>query len=280
METTIKRVLVPTDLTDKSLHVLDYAIDLAKISGGELLLLHAYHIPTVVTDVTVVMPSLEEVEKGLQEEMDVLEKRCSLVLGGQDRVKSLIVAGFVRDEIKNTIKNEVIDLVVMGVMGEGFLDEHFFSSNTVTTMKEGETIVLSIPKGCTFTPVKHLALASDFSVLKEDTHSLKRFLDLIKLFESHVYLVHIGVNDAVPNGLEAAQGLKLDTLLEGVPHTFHYYNHGDVVQGINEFTDLYHVDMVAMIPHKHGFFDALLHGSTTRKMAFHGHVPLLVLPLG
>lgn len=280
METTIKRVLVPTDLTDKSLHVLDYAIDLAKFSGAELLLLHAYHIPTVVTDVTVIMPSITEVEEGLQEEMNVLAKRCSLVLGGQDRVKTLVVPGFARDEIKNTAKSESIDLVVMGVLGEGFLDEHFFSSNTVTIMKEAETLVLSIPKGCKFTPVKHLALASDFSALKEDNQSLQRFLDLIKLFEAHVYLVHIGVNDAVPNGVEAAQGLKLDALLDGVPHTFHYYNHGDVVQGINEFTGMYHVDMVAMMPHKHGFFDTLLHGSNTRKMAFHGKVPLLVLPLG
>lgn len=280
METTIKKLLVPTDLTDKSLHLLDYATDLAKFSGAEITLLHAYHVPTVVTDVTVVMPSLEEVEKGLQEDMDKLADRCALALGSRDKVSTLVVPGFVQDEIKATVEKHHIDLVVMGVLGGGFLDEHLFSSNTVNTMQQAGCLVLSVPKDCKFGPVKHLALASDFSSLKDDKRSLTRFLDLVKIFQAHVYLVHIGVNDYVPDGVEAAQGLKLDTLLEAVPHTFHHYSHGDVVLGMNEFTEMYHVDMVAMIPHKHGFMDALFHGSNTRKMAFHGHVPLLVLPIG
>lgn len=280
METTVKKILVPTDLTDKSLHVLDYATDLAKFAGAQIVLLHAYHVPTVVTDVTVVMPSLEDVENGLKEDMDVLADRCALALGSRDRITTLVVPGFVQDEVKATVKKLSIDLVVMGVLGGGFLDEHLFSSNTVSIMKDADTLVLSVPKECKFGPVKHLALASDFSTLKEDKRLLERFLSLVKLFEAHVYLVHIGVNDYVPDGIEAAQGLKLDTLLETVPHTFHHYSHGDVVQGMNEFTDMYHVDMVAMIPHKHSFSEALFHGSNTRKMAFHGRVPLLVLPLG
>lgn len=280
MKTTIKKLLVPTDMTDKSLHVLDYATDFAKFSGAELIIMHAYHVPTVVTDVTVVMPSLEEVEKGLEEDMKQLAERCALALGGSDKVTTLVVPGFVQDEIKATVDKYGIDLVVMGVLGGGFLDEHLFSSNTVSVMRDAGCLVLSVPKDVKFGPVKHVALASDFSALKEDKRSLDRFLDLVKLFEAHVYLVHIGVNDFVPDGVEAAQGLKLDTLLESIPHTFHHYSHGDVVQGMNEFTAMYHVDMVVMIPHKHGFTDALFHGSNTRKMAFHSQVPLLVLPIG
>ena len=276
----MKTILVPTDLTDKSLHVLDYATDLAKFAGAEIVLMHAYHIPTVVTDVTVVMPSIEEVEAGLQEDMDVLRDRCALALGSAERVKTLIVPGFVQDEIKSAVEKFAADILVMGVLGGGFLDEHLFSSNTVSMMREAGCLVISVPKECKFGPVKHVALASDFSAINENKRCMTRFLDLIRLFEAHVYLVHIGVNDYVPDGMEAAQGLKLDTFLKGVPHTFHHYSHGDVVKGMNEFTDMYHVDMVTMIPHKHGFADALFHGSNTRKMAFHSHVPLLVLPLG
>jgi nucleotide-binding universal stress UspA family protein len=147
-------------------------------------------------------------------------------------------------------------------------------------MRDAGCLVISVPKTCKFSPVKNIALASDFSAIKENKRSMERFLDLLRFFEAHVYVVRIGDAQDIPDGIEAANGLKLEAMLQDVPHTFHQYTHSDVAHGLNEFAGMYHAEMVAMIPHKHGFFDELIHGSATRKMAFHGNVPLLVLPLG
>jgi nucleotide-binding universal stress UspA family protein len=38
------------------------------------------------------------------------------------------------------------------------------------------------------------------------------------------------------------------------------------------------VDMLAMVHRPHGFFDGLLYGSYTQKMAAHISIPLLVFP--
>lgn len=42
-----KTILVPTDFGDPSEAALDYAIDLARVSGAEIVLMHAYEIPVV-----------------------------------------------------------------------------------------------------------------------------------------------------------------------------------------------------------------------------------------
>jgi len=47
---------------------------------------------------------------------------------------------------------------------------------------------------------------------------------------------------------------------------------------LTEFVSTYHVDMLAMIPHRHSLFDNLLHSSVTKGIILKAKVPLLILP--
>ena len=50
-----------------------------------------------------------------------------------------------------------------------------------------------------------------------------------------------------------------------------------VVENINDFIDLYEIDLLAMFQPHRTFFENLFHHSTTKEMALKTHVPLLVL---
>jgi nucleotide-binding universal stress UspA family protein len=49
------------------------------------------------------------------------------------------------------------------------------------------------------------------------------------------------------------------------------------VNGINQFVDEQQVDLVITVPKEHNFFAQLFSSSHTKKLAFHSHVPILVL---
>lgn len=42
-----KKILVPVDFSDRSNEALEYALDLAKVLGAEIVLLHVYEVPVV-----------------------------------------------------------------------------------------------------------------------------------------------------------------------------------------------------------------------------------------
>jgi nucleotide-binding universal stress UspA family protein len=52
---------------------------------------------------------------------------------------------------------------------------------------------------------------------------------------------------------------------------------GDIIQSINGYVDEKQVDMLVMAKHNRNFFDRLFHRSLSKQMAFHTHIPLLIL---
>lgn len=280
MEATIQTILVPTDLSDKVSNAIDYAVEIAKKANAKLVLFHSYYIPTVVTDVSVVMPSIEEVESGIREEMELLQTDIAQRLGDPSRVSYTFHPGFPRDEIKRFAKECFADLIVMGMQGEGFIDEHLFGSVTVSVMRTAPCLVLSIGTKTDFKEIKQIALACDYRTIQHPEKVFAPFKALVKLLDAHVYILHIADNPLeAPTPDQAVVGVAIDHALEGVSHTFHQYQDADVVHGLNEFIDKYNIDLLTMVPHEHTFLHNLMVGSETKRMVFHGNAPMLIVQM-
>ncbi len=280
MEATIQTILVPTDLSDKGSRAVDHAVGIAKKGNVNIILYHAYHIPTVVTDVTVVMPSIEEVENGIREEMEVVQADVVRRLGDASRVSYVFTPGFPKVEIVRFAKECSADLIVMGMQGEGFIDEHLFGSVTVSVMRAAPCMVLSIGTKTGFNEIKHIALACDYRTIEHPEKVFAPFKALVKLLDAHVYVLHIADNPLeVPTPDQAIVGLAIDRALEGVSHTFHQYQDSEVVHGLNEFIDKYKIDLLTMVPHEHTFLHNLMVGSETKRMAFRGNAPMLIVQM-
>jgi nucleotide-binding universal stress UspA family protein len=280
MEATIQTILVPTDLSDKVSNAIDYAVEIAKKANAKLILFHSYYIPTVVTDVSVVMPSIVEVENGIREDMERLQSDVAQRLGDPSKVSYTFLPGMPRDEIKRFAKECFADLIVMGMQGEGFIDEHLFGSVTVSVMRTAPCMVLSIGVKTDFKEIKQIALAFDYRTIEHPEKVFAPFKAFVKLLDAHVYILHIADNPLeVPTPDQAVVGLAIDHALEGVSHTFHQYQDAEVVHGLNEFIEKYKIDLLTMVPHEHTFLHNLIVGSETKRMAFRGNAPMLIVQI-
>ncbi len=279
MEATIQTILVPTDLSDKVTNAIHHAVGIAKKANAKIVLFHVYHIPTVVTDVTIVMPSIGEVETSIREQMEKLKADVGMRLGDASKVSYVFNPGFPKEEIVEFAKECFADLIVMGMQGSGFVNEYLFGSVTVSVMRHAPCMVLAVGMQTDYKEIKHITLACDYRSIPHPEKVFSPFRALVKLLDAHVYILHIAKDPVeVPNPEQAAEGIKLDHALEGISRTFHQYQDSDVVHGLNEFIDKYSVDLLTMVPHEHTFLHNLMVGSETKRMAFHGNAPMLIIP--
>jgi hypothetical protein len=52
----------------------------------------------------------------------------------------------------------------------------------------------------------------------------------------------------------------------------------DITQALNDFIKKHHVNILAMMPHKHTLTERLLRKSETKDMIFNTGIPIVVLP--
>ena len=122
----IKRILLPVDGSEHSRRAADYAIELAKLVGAEIMLIHCRQIPIVETHI----PGYDQTLAALKAESQVtLEAYKNLLQKSGIPFQDKIVEGRARDVIPS-MAAKGIDLVVMGSHGRTNLEGLFLGSVT------------------------------------------------------------------------------------------------------------------------------------------------------
>ena len=140
----IKKILVPTDLSELSLASIDYARSLANVYGARVFLLHAVDVVPVVSfptiDFTLETSLQDEAEKG----KEILENFASRFLGDVDHVTAVVRRGFAYEEIMRFVDEEGIDLIVMATHGRTGLPHIIMGSVAERVVRHSPVPVLTI----------------------------------------------------------------------------------------------------------------------------------------
>lgn len=272
----MKAILVPTDFSVISNNALDYAIELAKLTHAKIILFHAYYIPVVAAEALMATPDPHEMESYARETLESLEQIIHVRHGNAIQTECVCTCGLAVDEIHLFVKKHQTDLVVMGMHGAGYLEEKLIGSVTTSLIRKAACPVLAIDKHVRFKIPRRIVMACDHSHIRRS--ALWPLKDMAALFGSHVYILHVTKESVADMDLDTAiESLKLDDCFRQLDHSFHSVTNEEVVNGINDYVEKMHMDMVVMIPREKSFFEALFSGSNTRRMAFHTRVPLLAL---
>ena len=141
---SINRILCATDFSDASKHAYAYAIDLAARLQSELLLIHAYQIPTyTLPDGMVEVPV--EVESNIKKR---LSEQLAEFLGSVDsqgvRVESRLLDGVPYVEIIHAARELKADLIVVGTHGRTGLAHLLLGSVAERVVRTSDVPVLTI----------------------------------------------------------------------------------------------------------------------------------------
>jgi len=136
---TIKRILVPVDLSEPSIQALDYAVDLAAFFKARLTVLFVAEPLYYAGDLGLV---LEEQERLGREQLRCLEER---VHQRGRRCETILLRGTPYQVISDEARRRAADLIVMGTHGRTGLSHLVMGSVADRVVRIAPCAVLTVP---------------------------------------------------------------------------------------------------------------------------------------
>jgi nucleotide-binding universal stress UspA family protein len=270
----MKRILIPTDFTKYADEAIEVGAQIAKKHGYEIVLIHMLELPGQMNDAIKGETSIPEVMlfKRKAEEMLRSIKNRPYLAG--INITEVVRLDGAYNGINNYIKQNSIDLIVMGSHGTSGIDEIFIGSNTEKVVRLSEIPVLVIKSKNENFNVANIVFASDFS--KEIKKPFAKVLEFAKLFESKLSLVMI----CTPNSFKSTMSAR-NIITEFVAdfdmpeYTFETYNESNIEKGIINYSNEKEADLIAFCTHGRTALNHFFTGSISEDLVNHAKKPVL-----
>jgi nucleotide-binding universal stress UspA family protein len=273
----MKTIIIPTDFSPVATNALHYGIEMAKKINASLLLFHVYQVPVSFTDVPVVLVSVDELQKIAEDQIATLKKEVEHITSGAVKVYTETRLGNVADEIENLCSKINPFAVVMGSKGSTGLEKAIFGSNTLTAIKHLTWPIICVPPGKTFGDgIKKIGFACDFRdvVQTTPTNFIKEFQ---KEFNAELHVLNVDYHHKHFSADTPSESALLHTMLEDSKPEYHFIEHKDIEDGINEFAEKNNLDLIITIPKKHKLLEGIFKPSSTKQLVYQSHVPVMCI---
>lgn len=276
-------ILVPTDFSATAKNAAQYAIRLgADLGVKKIVLYNAYQSTPVITEPT--MPAMPLMDVDMLQDVSrdsmkhfrqSLQEECPAGIELEEKAEF----GILSNEINEVCESCSVDLIVMGVTGTSKIEEVLIGSTAISVFKHSKIPVLVVPANGAYTPIKNVALASDLKKVMETTpvQTIKRILDETK---ARLHVLNVYEGEKKISSDKTYQQELLQSLFKDYKPEFHYASNEKFINGINDFVDNNKIDLIIVIPRRHGIFDSPFKESHSKQLAFHSHVPLMYVREG
>ena len=279
----MRTILLPTDFSKNSRKAISYAIELYDTEACIFVLLHVYKVNDYEESSRLTpIPAPQVIEKAHQKKLLLLEEMAnefkSKLSNKQHHFefeaanKPLVAA------VREAIKKQNAELVVIGTHGHTGGSEVVYGSNTVDLMEEIQRCpVLAVPANFTFRPLKEIVLAHGFKaeLIPNDLNFLIR---LSRKFKAPIRILYIAEEGGLTKGQKQNKKWILNHFKEQkAEHTFHSLDFLSTPLGIYAFTESRGSDMIAFINKKHSLVENLLFDPLYKDLGHYSKIPVLVL---
>ncbi len=271
----MKTIIVPTDFSPVATNAMNFAADMALNIQASVLLLHVYKVPVSFSEVPVVLASMDDWKKSSEEKLENLKQSLTHITSGKLKIYTEARLGDVVDELEDLCKHVQPFAVVMGTRGASGIERILFGSTTLTAIRHLKWPVIVVPPGKEFGKgIKKIGFACDFREVVETTpiHFIKQ---MVKEFNAELHVLNVDFENKQFKPETPEQSLLLHTMLEDANPNYHFINHIDIEDGINEFAETNNLDLLIAIPKKHKLLEGLFNKSSTKQLVAQAHVPVM-----
>jgi nucleotide-binding universal stress UspA family protein len=282
----MKTILIPTDFSENAHHALRFALYLSENVPFKICILHWTEI--LIPTSTPTSHYKELYDQQFDSKLKALKADIHKVLKSIDHQSDESSIQYIlkdsssfEDSTIEAIKENKVDLVIMGTHGASGIKKIFFGSNTTQIIDKAQIPVIAVPSSYPISPIHKIAYASDLKDVVGEVGELVKFASLLK---ASIEIFH--VFPSFPQWVDPSEEniAKLtEQLAKAYPHQ-HFtirvvqtYKENDVVSGIETYTKSFRPDIMAMFTVKRTFWDKLFDASRTEEYAFNATIPLLTL---
>ena len=108
-----------------------------------------------------------------------------------------------------------------------------------------------------------------------ETTPIQFIRNMVKEFGAELHVLNVDYESRHFKPETPEESMMLHTLLQDLDPDYHFINHVDIEDGINEFVEENNIDLLITIPKKHNLLDSLFKHSSTKKLVSGSHVPVM-----
>ena len=280
----MKKLLVPVDFSVPSNNAVAYAAGLANIRGVEHIILLANCYTSAFEQL---FPSPDFVPCGdvdvqtkksqLSVELKALKERILKKLNPGIQVQLVISKDTLLRSIIDLIEKEQPDMVIVGSNSSMDEEESFIGTHLIELAKASPAPVMIVPPNSDYHPVENALVPIDFRSLKNvdrlgHLEKIKNWprpnLCLLNVDPAQKY--RQGTPDPDIDG-------ALKQYLNGYDYRVCHSDNKNTLQGIINYADQNHLQMIIALPGAYSFLYRLTHQSISYGLATNANQPVLIL---
>ena len=280
----MEKILVPTDFSACADNALNFSVEIAKLLSSSIVLIH-----TIESDAGVYMDAMgvqqereEQILLEARQKLQLLEKAISET--EKISVEAQLYTGGVKENILSAVKDTSPDLIVMGTMGaSGGLGEKIWGTKTAAITGSSAVPVIAVPYSYTWNEPHEILFATNR--FEKDAALLASLFEIAGTFKSRVHVVIFTDEDNSIGSdfVDNSRGIKdyeyfLSQAFPDKNIITAHISGSRFEETLQQYIEANNIGMVAMVSLQRGFLSRLVHPSTTRRMAYHTTVPLLIIP--
>ncbi len=263
------KILVPTDFSDNANNAMNYAKKIAHKDGSTITLLFAFYaVYDFAAHAEKVLDNIEE---------DAKEQLSKAAQEGENeglKIDYKIVQGSVATAVTSTAYREDYDLIIMGTQGASGIKKALIGSNTGHVIKESMVPVLAIP-GMKKWDDANSTVSIAIQHEDEEVKNFQKLLHMTNALDCQYRAFHISAKP------EATESTTLQTIVKnnmpGHQVDFQTFKANNFNEGIQNYLDQNPTAILVMFYRNKSFFEYLFNKSHSVEMAYHTHVPLLII---
>ena len=270
----MKKILVATDFSPAATNAANYATDLAMALHADLFLLHVTNVPVSFSEISVVLTEgelIRDAEKRMQDLKEELSKQTK----NKINIETEVSTGVFFQSLKETCDKLKPYAVVIGAQGKSAVERMFFGEHASYAMRHLTWPLIAVPSGLKYSLIKKIGLASDFDHVIE-TMPLEEIKTLVTDFHAELHVLNTGRKQIYDPEIVFQSGLLQEMFLALKPE-YHFIASEDVDEGIIEFADQHHIDLLIVLPKRHSLIDRMVHTSHTKQFVMYSHIPVMAL---
>lgn len=274
----MKTIIIPVDFSDNAKEALQYTINFLGDSQAKLYCIYIMepYVPsseTAVASTSLFKEQLDLAKDRLVEFCQEFEEK----LPSNISIESEVILGNIASSIRQKAKDISADAIFMGTQGENHnVLERLLGTVSTLMVENAPCPVLLIPHPYDFKPMDNVIYCTDMN--HEDPYEIWRAVELLKPNSVIVQCVHVVKSEQdKEKTLESDLKDYVESNNSAVKTVFSVEVGDDVSQVASDYADNYDAEMIIMTRTKHSAFYRILHGSETKKMISHLHIPLLIM---
>lgn len=284
----MKKILVPTDLSDISKNALKLAVEIADKSNGEIYLVNFLDHPLGRG-----FNTMGEVDQQLVDEENFY--MIKLVQKTNERIGEMAQAfshhpgeihyevfdeGF-DDGMTMYVEEKGIDLIVMGTTGEESSEELFTGNHTERTIERASCPVVSIKENHGWSDLGHIVLGVNINETSHENmgKAIGYLNDLATSMSAKIDVVHVADFGDSNHSLHEKQLKDFADRYGLLNYDVHVTENDDKERGLIAFSLGTGAGMLGVLSHAEGGFFRVFKHSTSDELSKEAQLPVLTINL-